>query len=400
MVSLPALTESVFSLQDVADLQHSVGPAEIALWKNKCSYDSTHKIWRGPTGLPALPCSCFPYVAKLAHGQDHVSKGGVVNVVNNFWFAPGFSTYANQFCAKCVICMTNNVGRSMPMSVSAHPRPEGPFEHVMMDFIELTPCQGYKYCLVIIDAFSKWIEAFPCRHATAMAVAKSLMSEIIPRWGLPSKLTSDNGSHFVNSVVQNISESLQVDLRTHCSYHPASGCLVERANQTIKTKLTKLMAETWLSWVTVLPLALMYMRGRTHSTTGLAPHEVLTGRPMRMLNTPFPQNRLTLMGCEDEMVKYCASLNNVLKSIFPRVKAALPELKEGALHNLLLGDWVIIKDLRRKHWYQQRWTGPFQVLLTTQTAVKVAERSTWVHASHCRKVPYSPKGDVSPPGTT
>ncbi|XP_034781882.2 uncharacterized protein LOC117973465 [Acipenser ruthenus] len=82
------------------------------------------------------------------------------------------------------------------------------------------------------------------------------------------------------------------------------------------------------------------------------------------------------------------------------VKAALPEPKEGALHKLLPGDWVIIKDLRRKHWHQQRWTGPFQVLLTTQTAVKVAERSTWVHASHCRKVPYSPKGDVSPPGTT
>ncbi|XP_058843901.1 uncharacterized protein LOC131697618 [Acipenser ruthenus] len=85
-----------------------------------------------------------------------------------------------------------------------------------------------------------------------------------------------------------------------------------------------------------------------------------------------------------------------------RVKAALPEPKEGALHMLLPGDWVIIKDLRWKHWHQQRWTGPFQVLLTTQTAVKVAERSTWVHASHCRKVPYSPKGDVyvSPPGTT
>jgi hypothetical protein len=52
------------------------------------------------------------------------------------------------------------------MPLSAHPTPEGPFEHIMMDFIELSPCQGYKYCPVIVDAFSKWVEAFPCRHPT------------------------------------------------------------------------------------------------------------------------------------------------------------------------------------------------------------------------------------------
>lgn len=65
---------------------------------------------------------------------------------------------------------------------------------------------------------------------------------------------------------------------------------------------------------------------------------------------------------------------------------------------------MVIKDLRRKYWNQKRWTGPFQVLLTTQTAVKVAETSTWVHASHCRKVPYDPVPDVledgPPPATT
>ncbi len=31
--------------------------------------------------------------------------------------------------------------------------------------------------------------------------------------------------------------------------------------------------------------------------------------------------------------------------------------------------------------------GPFQVPLVTHTAVKVAERATWVHVNHCRKVP-------------
>lgn len=71
---------------------------------------------------------------------------------------------------------------------------------------------------------------------------------------------------------------------------------------------------------------------------GLAPHEILTERPMGILNTPFPQNSLTLTGCEDQMVSYCAALNNVLKSIFPRIKVALPEPKGGQLHKLQPGD--------------------------------------------------------------
>lgn len=71
--------------------------------------------------------------------------------------------------------------------------------------------------------------------------------------------------------------------------------------------MVKLMAGTGLPWVTVMPLALMYMRGRAHRTAGPAPHEILT---------PFPQNKLTLMGYSDDMVSYCTALNNVLNKGF------------------------------------------------------------------------------------
>lgn len=121
------------------------------------------------------------------------------------------------------------------------------------------------------------------------------------------------------------------------------------------------MAETKLSWVEVLSLALMFMRGRPHKTTGLSPYEILTGRPMHMTNTPFPQNRLTLTGLDDDMLRYCCALNNALKLIFPKVKADLPEPASAQLHDIQPGDWVVVKDLRRKHWHQPQWTGPYQL---------------------------------------
>ncbi|XP_078066764.1 uncharacterized protein LOC144492531 isoform X1 [Mustelus asterias] len=79
--------------------------------------------------------------------------------------------------------------------------------------------------------------------------------------------------------------------------------------------------------------------------------------------------------------------DNVLSQVQAQVKEALPRPTEGKLHDLRPGEWVVIKDFRRKSWKARRWLGPFQVLLVTQTAVKVAERSTWVHASHCKRVP-------------
>ncbi|XP_044022320.1 uncharacterized protein LOC122861649 isoform X2 [Siniperca chuatsi] len=70
-----------------------------------------------------------------------------------------------------------------------------------------------------------------------------------------------------------------------------------------------------------------------------------------------------------------------------KVKEAIPKAAERKLHDLEPGDWIVVKDFRRKNWRARRWNGPYQILLTTETAVKVAERATWIHATHCKRVP-------------
>ena len=63
-----------------------------------------------------------------------------------------------------------------------------------MDFTQMPASQGSKYLLVMIDTFTGWIEGFPTRTEKAEEVVKKLLHEIIPRFGLPRSLQSDNGT--------------------------------------------------------------------------------------------------------------------------------------------------------------------------------------------------------------
>lgn len=377
MVSLPL---SLSAMQTLAT------PDEKRVWSS-CGARFESNVWIGPNGNPCLPKHFFPHYAKLTHGLDHVSKGGMLNIMDANWFTKGFSVQAQKHCQACVICATHNVGRTAPITQAAHKMPTRPFEHVMMDFVELTPSEGKKYCLVMVDMWSKWVEVFPTKNQTASAVAKALLREIIPRWGIPTRLSSDNGSHFVNAAIQELSSYLGIDLKTHCAYHPASGGAVERENGTLKSKLAKCCAETNLKWTQALPIVLMYMRMRKRTRSNLSPYEILFAAPPH-IGADAPKALLPSTAlCEADMLTYCVNLSLALSDVRRQVVAALPKEATNPLHSLQPGDYVVVKDFRRKNWQARRWQGPFQVLLVTHTAVKVAERATWIHASHCRKVP-------------
>ncbi|XP_068109716.1 protein NYNRIN-like [Hyperolius riggenbachi] len=65
-------------------------------------------------------------------------------------------------------------------------------------------------------------------------------------------------------------------------------------------------------------------------------------------------------------------------------QASDPESDTGS-HSLKPGDWVVVKRFQRKG-LENRFDGPYQVLLTTSTSVKLEGKIPWIHASHCKKI--------------
>ncbi|KAJ1150439.1 hypothetical protein NDU88_003230 [Pleurodeles waltl] len=127
----------------------------------------------------------------------------------------------------------------------------------------------------------------------------------------------------------------------------------------------------------------MFMRNTPDRKTGLSPHEILMGRAMRL--PAVPANALVNI-TDDMVLDYCKGLADVVRSFSHQVEATTLPLIQSPGHALKGSDWVMIKKHVRKLCLEPRWKGPFQVILTTTTAVKCAGVPNWIHASHTKRV--------------
>lgn len=109
-----------------------------------------------------------------------------------------------------------------------------------MDFTEFPRKWGYKSLLVLVDTFSRWPEDFPCHTNQSREVAKILLNQIIPRFGVPLGMPSDRGSHFIAEEVQEVGKVLGIAWDLPTPYRPQGIGKIERMNYAIKLNLGKI----------------------------------------------------------------------------------------------------------------------------------------------------------------
>ena len=158
-------------------------------------------------------------------------------------------------------------------------------------------------------------------------------------------------------------------------------------NRTLKETLTKLALESGGNdWTALLPCALFRVRN-TPGALGLTPFELLYGAPppiyMTVESKTCPDISFVPSTC---LLARLKALETVRKEVWEQLKETYVAGDIQVPHQFEVGDAVLVRRHRAGN-LEPRWKGPYLVLLTTPTAVKVEGIPAWVHASHVKKAP-------------
>lgn len=133
---------------------------------------------------------------------------------------------------------------------------------------------GQKFILVVIDYFTKWVEAESYKTLTMVQVAQFIRKNIY-RYGVPHAFVSDNGTHFKGRVLE-LFEEFKIQIHHSTVYRPQTNGAVEAANKNVKVIIKK-TAKSARNWHEQLPLALWGYRTSNRTSTGVTPYSLVYG---------------------------------------------------------------------------------------------------------------------------
>lgn len=186
---------------------------------------------------------------------------------------PGMNGEIEQCVKECSCCQAT---RKMPPTAPIHPweKPSKPWSRIHVDYAG--PFEN-KMFLVIVDAYSKWMDIHITSSSTS-GITIELLRRSFSSLGLPQVLVSDNATTFTSEEFAEFTKKNGIRHVRSPPYHPSSNGLAERAVQTLKEGLKRCKIG---SLETRLSKFLLRYLITPHSPVGSSPAELMWGRTLR-----------------------------------------------------------------------------------------------------------------------
>ena len=116
-----------------------------------------------------------------------------------------------------------------------------PFDKWVVDFMGPISLTGKRtsarYIIIVTNYLTRWDEAMSVKDCIA---ANFLFGNIMTRFGCPNILISDQGTHFVNQFIEELTEEFHIQHRKTTPYHPQANGVVEAFNKILENALSKI----------------------------------------------------------------------------------------------------------------------------------------------------------------
>ena len=228
-----------------------------------------------------------------------------------------------------------------------------PMELISIDYLHLkTSSGGYEYILMIVDHFTRFVQAYLTRNKSAKTAATYLYDDFINRFGLPALILHDQGKEFENDSFRHIQMFTGITNSRTTPYHPECNGIVERVNQTILSMMRTLEEAEKSRWKYSLNKLVHAYNCTRNETTGYSPYYLMFGREPRLPidlildnpESPVPKNH------SDYLKQWEKSMSEAYKIAAKNVEQRKAKDREGrnskaTLGTLKLGDRVLMHNL-------------------------------------------------------
>jgi transposase InsO family protein len=258
-----------------------------------------------------------------------------------------------------------------------------PMEEISIDLKGPYPetTRGNKWVLVVVDSFTKWMEAYCLPDSEAPTVARALIDGFISRFGVPYWIKTDRGSQLDGKVFNELCRLLEVDHKTSTPFHPQGNAKCERMVKVVGN-LISTFCKTMKDWDDRVSLMTLAYRSTVHEVTGYSPNYLMLGReiflPLDIMIGTLPEEQRKIAPT------FVADLRRNLEDSFQDVREALSAYGERQRRyydlrtrgeELKIGNVVYMMDKNRKKGVapklSPRWKGPFLVIQKCGTVYEV-----------------------------
>ena len=279
-----------------------------------------------------------------------------------------------KYVENCPVC-TIVTGNGRHYNPPLHPIPvDRPFQIVGVDLLELLRTRkGNKYVIVFQDYLTKWPLVYPLADQKAQTIAKILVEEIIPFFGVAESLLSDKGTNLLSHLIKEICLMLGITKLNTTAYYPQCDGMVERFNWTLKSTLSKHASRFGNQWDSYFSSILWVYRNTPHESTGEKPSFLMFDVNLRSPTEAAFLNpsKVTPSTVEDYKKKVMLSLSSAHDLAVKAVKKSQDQYKRlydrGAIQtDYCVSDWIFIRfpavKTGRNRKLSLPWQGPYRIL--------------------------------------
>jgi hypothetical protein len=338
-----------------------------------------YKLGKYGGRIPFIPKPLRSAVLEYFHDRPEAGHLGfrktMLRLIRRvFWF--GMQEDIFKYILSCPKCQYTKNPTTKPSGQMKSAKSKGPWDILACDLVGplVSSRRGNTQLLVVVDHFSKWVELFPLRKATAHAVANILEKQIFCRWGAPACLLSDNGTQFTSKLLKSVCKTWGVRNKYTTFYHPQAN-ITERINKNIVAIMRTYVESKHSKWDEYLPEVGLALRTAVSDSTGYSPSMLNLGRE---ITTPF--DRRLENEDEDELesrIEYKNALINRLESVYARARLNMEKAQQQQAKyydmrhkkvNFEKGDLVCLrthykseKDKKVMKKLSYRWIGPYMI---------------------------------------